>query len=438
MFNYVQERHDASSPRFYVRQISESSPSDATTVTDHQSFNCGPLAFETPRSPDRHSRVSYDEDYSISDFEDHTLPSSPREKMFTETTGDASSPLCIHTPIVVGNDRRHAEGVAEKTINHPEIDSCIVSEEIDEQSPDSYEIVPRQVSEGISRQTPETFEMHHQQVSDGHGVLSSYFVEVDPCQVLDEIGDQAPHSYENECCQVSLENSETNLNDEHIDPDHIPDATWEQIDEHLESYCKEVQCIESEMSETVQINSMLPIGESSLLMGNDYENYKYKGDEPKQKTVLSDTNASSIQHAEEPSGKQQIIDMPERKNLNHVESRSCQSNDRSGRSSTSLEVVKFEMTPESGDGGYGFTVTVEETQMLSAQGHDVDNEASQTSKADGELDEASMTNIKISNHINYAENSIYDVKRKDIAEPQCTKQLANFQVIVILIHCVNL
>ncbi|KAJ8451949.1 hypothetical protein Cgig2_007432 [Carnegiea gigantea] len=424
----IWEGDDSFSPKLYVRQILESSLSDATTVTDHQPFNCGALAFETPRSPDRHSRVSYDEDYSISDFEDHTLPSSPHKQMFTETPGDASPPMCIQTPIVVGNNRGQVpEGITENTINHSEIDSCLVSEEIGEQSRDSYEIVPHQISKEISGQTPETFNMHqhHQQVSNGHGSRYPYFAEVDPYQVLDGIGDQTPNSYENDCYQVSPEIAEKNLNDDHIDPDHIPEATTEQIEEHLEDYCKEVQCIGSEMSESLPIQSLLTIGESSPLMG--HENDMRKGDEPKQETTLSDMNPSSIQHAEEPSGKQEIIDLPECKNLYHLESRSCQSNDRSCRSSISLEEVKFEMKPESGDGGDGF-ITLEETQKLSAQGHDVENEVSKTSTGDVELDEASVTNVKILNHINYAENSTCDTKRKDIAEPQCTERLANFQL----------
>ena len=67
----------------------------------------------------------------------------------------------------------------------------------------------------------------------------------------------------------------------------------------------------------------------------------------------------------------------------------------------------------------------------------MENEVSKMSTGDVELDEASITNIKILNHINFAENSTCDAKRKDIAEPQCTERLANFQVIVILIHCIN-
>uniref|UniRef100_A0A803NEM2 Uncharacterized protein n=1 Tax=Chenopodium quinoa TaxID=63459 RepID=A0A803NEM2_CHEQI len=296
------------------------------------------LTFNPLESPDRQSRLSYDENYSVSDIDENNSPSSSFEGVFIEKPFDASLAMHIQTTIVSGNDHpRVPKGFEEQTNDFPEADQNRVSEETGGRAPNSFEIDLHHMTEEIGEEASNTFELCLQHVSVGNESQFPNFVEFDPYQVSEKNGEKTPNSYEfdqyhvaegiaektpNSCdfeqYHGSVETAEKTLNSyefdqyhlsegtaettpnsyeiyqyhdseriaettsyyDDINPQQASEAVGEQIDNNLEKHCKEVHCIVSE-------NNLNGVENSSL--SNDIS----IGDVGLDETQVADVNVSN-------------------------------------------------------------------------------------------------------------------------------------------------
>lgn len=419
-----QVEEDSSYPSLHVRQASESSCSDTTTVVDHHSFSAQSPTSETLLSPDRHSRLSYDENYSNSDFEENPPPSSPLHQMFLETPSDASPPMHIRTPVTENDIPRVPKGCKEQKTDLSEAGHCIVFEETGGQTPNSFENDLRHMSEEIGEEISDTFEIHLQQGSDEYGSQSPCFVEHDPYQVSDESGEQTVNCDEVDQCHVSEEITETTSNCDDIDPQRTPEAAKELTDENLEDYCKEVRCIESENLQAY----LLPAEEerkSLFLMGCGNDRCTYE--EPKQDSESGNMNLSSCEDQEEPLNRHLLDNIPEIQKLNCLEN-SSQSINASTASPSFPEEVKYEIKCENEGGEHDIRLQ-DFHEGVSVLKNDSDNGVPLISTGDVGLDEAHGA-AKVFNHVNNTVPFTFLSVKKDIikAKSMDQLQLRNFQV----------
>ncbi|KAJ8443627.1 hypothetical protein Cgig2_019609 [Carnegiea gigantea] len=425
-----QERNNSSYPTLRVQQTSESSSSDTTTTADQQSFDAHSPTCETPHSSERHSRSSYDGSYSISDFEENLPPDSPFEQMIVETSSGVSSPLLIQAPKIAGRDSdcyQVPKRLGDQSANPLEVDPYAVPMEISNQSLNSYDIGPHQVSK--------SFQMPVQHTSNVHGAQSPYFVEFDPYELPEEMGDQNNDPSEVYAIQISRGSIENIPEYDNNDPYLTAELNRKQTDEPLEDYCKEVQCINSEMTSNIRANS-LPHEEgakSLLLMSHDSdscsddkptkESVGCRDDEPKKESAPDDKNSSS-QDPRDLSDKQHKEEVTGLGDLNHVGSRSTQSNDISSTSSSFFEMVKYEMKNESEDGWDEVVVRLDDAHK---QLSDANNEVPKISAGMIEFDGIPVKDVEISNHVDNAVNFTRVTETKEITDPQHMKHLPNHE-----------
>ncbi|KAL9245657.1 hypothetical protein vseg_019282 [Gypsophila vaccaria] len=385
----VWEEDDYVYPKLHVRQASDISTSNETTVTDHHFYVDHSPASETPQSPDRQSGLSYDENYSISDFDENLPPSSPFSRMFMETPSDASTPFVIQTPDVVGHDDHRIHGSAEATTNMSEVDPYLVILESGAQTPDVTE-----------EQNIDAFETPLPQVSSDYGGQSPYFVEFDPYQVCDEFGEVTPSSFGVYQSHISKEVAKEPSS---IEP-HQTRANSKVIDNHLEDDCKEVQCIESEEVQRAPLSLGEEAKSSSPSHEIEYENDWCTNDKNKQGDLHCKATASR-QELNAPSGKQKIDKIVEPKNVTCVESPRSKK-DVSITSPSSAEKIKYETTNDIAEGEEDIAVRAESIQRtLSELRYNTSDVSSQIPTGDivvGE-DETLMTDVEVSDEIDCIE-----------------------------------
>ncbi|XP_021741993.1 kinesin-like protein KIN-7E isoform X2 [Chenopodium quinoa] len=465
---------DSSYPKLHVRQASEHSSSFTTTMVDHNSLSAHSLTFNPLESPDRQSRLSYDENYSVSDIDENNSPSSSFEGVFIEKPFDASLAMHIQTTIVSGNDHpRVPKGFEEQTNDFPEADQNRVSEETGGRAPNSFEIDLHHMTEEIGEEASNTFELCLQHVSVGNESQFPNFVEFDPYQVSEKNGEKTPNSYEfdqyhvaegiaektpNSCdfeqYHGSVETAEKTLNSyefdqyhlsegtaettpnsyeiyqyhdseriaettsyyDDINPQQASEAVGEQIDNNLEKHCKEVHCI---VSENVLGNIWAPEEERKSLFLLGCVNDSCTDKEPKEHSELDNMNSSSRQDYEEP-GRQLMNGVPKIQNLNGVENSSL-SNDVSISSPSSLVDVKYKIKYESGDGEV-FTLD-DSNGKLSALNNNNDYKLPQISIGDVGLDETQVADVNVSNHMDKTENHTSVSIKKEVTRGKSMDQV---------------
>lgn len=415
---------DSAYPELHIRQASESSCSDATTVIDHHSFSAHSLTFETPDSPDRHSRLSY-ENYSVSDVDEKLPPSSLFERVFVQTPSNASSDMHMPTPVAVGNDRPQVfKRFKDQTVDLPEAGQHLVSEEAGGHAPNSFESDLHNMAEDLGEETSNTFEICLEQISDGYGSQSPYIVKIDPHEVSEEFREKTSNSCEFVRYHISEGVAETtSSNYDDINP-QAPEVAREQTDINLEKNCKEVQCIESEKTGAI---AWSPEEKRKSLISVGYESDRFTDDELKEDRELDNMNSSSQDH-EEPSGRQLIDGVPEIQSSACLEG-SSQSNDVSMAFPSSPEEVKFEIKYENGDGDH--IVRLEDNHgKLSALDNHADNGFLQISVGDMGLDETQIADIKVSNHMDDTKNRLSLSVKKEMTKAKSMDQVQfqKFQV----------
>lgn len=411
----MQEEH-SSYPRLHVRQASECS-SDEASLVDHHSFDAQSPSFGNPESPDRHSRLSYDENYSTSDFDENL---SPSEQRFIESPNEASLLMHIQTPVVEIDHPRVPEIYREQKGDLSEAHQHI-SAETGIQTKNSFESDLHDFPDETGEEISDTFEFRLQQVSDEYRSQSPY-VEFDSFRVSDEFQEEALGSCEVEAVeqyQVCEALTETISNYDELGPQKTSETAKLQTGESLEKNCMEVQCVESL---NPQNDIVLPEDQSKSLLLKDIEDYRCADDEQKQDSELENVN-SSLQDSEEPSGWQLIDDEPEIQKPNSVDS-SPQSSKMSASPSFSEE-IKCEGKHERGDGEY--TIEVEDTNRKQTT---LCNEAPRIPIGAVQLDATEVAEVELSNHLDNIENYTSLSARKDFIKAKSLDQLQlqKFQV----------
>ncbi|CAO2828046.1 unnamed protein product [Amaranthus hypochondriacus] len=405
----VEWEEHSSYPRLHVRQASECS-SDEASLVDHHSFDAQSPSFGNPESPDRHSRLSYDENYSTSDFDENL---SPSEQRFIESPNEASLLMHIQTPVVEIDHPRVPEIYREQKGDLSEAHQHI-SAETGIQTKNSFESDLHDFPDETGEEISDTFEFRLQQVSDEYRSQSPY-VEFDSFRVSDEFQEEALGSCEVEAVeqyQVCEALTETISNYDELGPQKTSETAKLQTGESLEKNCMEVQCVESL---NPQNDIVLPEDQSKSLLLKDIEDYRCADDEQKQDSELENVN-SSLQDSEEPSGWQLIDDEPEIQKPNSVDS-SPQSSKMSASPSFSEE-IKCEGKHERGDGEY--TIEVEDTNRKQTT---LCNEAPRIPIGAVQLDATEVAEVELSNHLDNIENYTSLSARKDFIKAKSLDQL---------------
>ncbi|KAK9678758.1 hypothetical protein RND81_11G231700 [Saponaria officinalis] len=410
----VWEEDDYLYPKLHVRQASDISTSNETTVTDHHFFIENSPASETLQSPDRHSGLSYDENDSISDFDENLPPSSPFSRMFIETPSDASTPVLIQTPKVIGNgNHRIHRLIADPTTNLSEVDPYLVPSESVAQTPNSFLSDTRNMTE---EQNDDDFETRLEQVSNEQGGQSPYFVEFDPYQVCDEFGGLTPSSFGVDQCDISEEVAEKPSIDS-----HQTKVNGKEIDNHVEDYCKEVQCIETEKVQRTPL-SLEEETKSSSPSHEIYDNGWRTNDEHKQEDVHCKAT-TSCQDLNAQFGKQENDKFIELKNVNCVKSPRLE--DTSITSPTSVEKIKYETTNDIAEGEEEFVVRVENIhRTLSALRYNTSDVDPQIPTGDivVDEDETPVTDVEVSDEIDCIEKYTSPAETMEISKPSSVDQ----------------
>ncbi|CAO2830546.1 unnamed protein product [Amaranthus hypochondriacus] len=405
---------NSSYSRLHVRQGSESSCSDAPSVVDHYSFDAGFPSFENPQSPDRHSRLSYEENYSSSDLDENLPTSSQSDNRFTETQNDISPLMHIQTPVVEITHYQVPEIFGERKTDLSETDQA----ETGVQTINSFENDIRHLSEETGEESSDKFELRLQNVSNGYRFQSPNVV-FDPFHVSDEFGEEALDSYEVEQYHVSEGLAGTTTNHDDFFRRRTPEAPKLKNHESFDDHCKEVHCIESQNLENIVL---LPKEKRKALLSKNMEDDVYADDEQTQYHDLENVN-SSLQDSEEPSGRQLIDDESQIQNSHSMESSSQSSN---LRTSVSLqEEVKCEIKIERGEGEQSVG-----TEKFITVGVDAGNGVPQIQTGYARLDAVQVAEVGLSNHLDYIENYTSLSARKDFTKAKSMDQLQlrNFQV----------
>ncbi|KAH9625982.1 hypothetical protein KSS87_008661 [Heliosperma pusillum] len=405
----VWEGDDFSYPKLHVRQASEVSTSNATTVTDNHFFdNAHSPACEASQSPDRHSTLSYDENYSNSDCDENIPPPSPFSHMFIATPSDVSTPAIIQTPDMVGTDHHWIE----PTTKLSDTDPYRVSGRSEALTPNSIQRDSHNLTE---EENLDKLETRVRRVSNDHGGQSSYLVEFVSYQVSDEFGGPTSSSFGVDQCSPS-EGIEGKPSAEEVYCKEENEVNDKETDNHLEDYCKEVQCIEYE---NFQRSPLSVVEETkSYLLG--HENCCETSRIIDDKVKLEDEPVRAIPSCEdvnEPSGEQEIDEFPELMNENCAEI-SSKSKDISMSSLLSVDKVKHETANENAE-DQDFVVKEENIhRKLCALKYDTNDVYPQIPTGDITLDEdeTPAIDVETSDHVDYTEKYASPAETKEISK----------------------